>query len=59
MKLFLVCLSVLIVSACNYELAEKKQPREVPKPYVEREVLSHQGGAFNSCPPDHRAKGRC
>ena len=56
---YTLLLLALVVSACGYQVTKKEQPREVPKPYVEREVLSHQGGAFNSCPPAHAKEGRC
>jgi|GEM_PF-4491988 len=58
MKFILLALP-LFIAACNYQITEKEEAREVPKPYVEREVLMHQGGAFNSCPPAHARQGRC
>jgi len=58
-NLTLAVFVVLTLNACSLFGGEKEPEREVPKPYVEREVLMHQGGAFNSCPPAHAREGRC
>lgn len=55
---YILLFSVLGLSACGFWTKEEPK-QEVPKPYVEREVLMHQGGAFNSCPPAHAREGRC
>ena len=54
---YLLLSAVLFISACS--LFAKEEPKKVQKPYVEREVLVHHGGAFDSCPPQHAREGRC